>query len=42
MAYGVRSARTVLETIAQYVHEQRLTQRRVELEEIFAPSTMDL
>jgi 4,5-dihydroxyphthalate decarboxylase len=42
MAYGVRSARTVLETIAQFVHEQGLTQRRVELEEIFAPSTMDL
>ena len=42
MAYGVKSARTVLETIAQYVHEQGLTQRRVGLEEIFAPSTMDL
>jgi 4,5-dihydroxyphthalate decarboxylase len=42
MAYGVRSARKVLETIAQYVHEQGLTERRVGLEEIFAPSTMDL
>jgi 4,5-dihydroxyphthalate decarboxylase len=38
----VKSARAVLETIAQYVHEQRLTQRRVGLEEIFAPSTMDI
>ena len=42
MAYGVRAARPVLETITQYVHEQGLTQRRVGLEEIFAPSTMDL
>jgi 4,5-dihydroxyphthalate decarboxylase len=42
MAYGVKSARTVLETIARYVHEQGLTQRRVGREEIFAPSTMDV
>jgi len=42
MAYGVRAARPVLETIAQHVHEQGLTARRVGLEEIFAPSTMDL
>ena len=42
MAYGVKSARKVLETIAAYVHEQGLTPRRVGLEEIFAPSTLDL
>jgi 4,5-dihydroxyphthalate decarboxylase len=42
MAYGIKAARPVLETIAQYVHEQGLTDRRVELDEIFAPSTMDL
>jgi 4,5-dihydroxyphthalate decarboxylase len=42
MAYGVNSTRKVLETIAQYVHEQGLTSRRVGLEELFAPSTMDL
>jgi 4,5-dihydroxyphthalate decarboxylase len=42
MPYGVKACRTVLETIAQYVHEQGLTDRRVNLEEIFAPSTMDL
>jgi len=42
MAYGVKAARPVLETIAQYVHEQGLTGRRVALEELFAPSTMDL
>jgi hypothetical protein len=32
----------VLETITQYVHEQGLTARQVALEEMFAPSTMDL
>jgi 4,5-dihydroxyphthalate decarboxylase len=42
MAYGVKAARPVLETITQYVHEQGLTARRVGLEELFAPSTMDL
>ena len=42
MAYGVKAARNVLETIAQYVHEQGLTARRVGLEELFAPSTMDI
>jgi len=42
MAYGVKAARPVLETIAQYVHEQGLTERRVALEEIFAASTLDL
>jgi 4,5-dihydroxyphthalate decarboxylase len=42
MPYGVKAARPVLETIAQYVHEQGLAARRVALDEIFAPSTMDL
>jgi 4,5-dihydroxyphthalate decarboxylase len=42
LAYGVKASRTVLETITQYVHEQGLCARRVTLEEIFAPSTMDL
>jgi 4,5-dihydroxyphthalate decarboxylase len=42
MPYGMRAARPVLETIAQYVHEQGLTDRCVGLEELFAPSTMDL
>jgi len=32
----------VLETIAQYVHEQGLTARPVKIEELFAPNTMDL
>ncbi len=42
MVYGVKSNLKVLETITQYVHEQGLTARRVALEEMFAPSTMDL
>ncbi|MFL5093981.1 MAG: hypothetical protein ACJ8ES_01625, partial [Xanthobacteraceae bacterium] len=42
MADGVKAARPVLETIAQYVHEQGLSERRVAVEEIFAPSTLDL
>jgi len=42
LAYGFKASRTVLETIAQYVHEQGLSARRVQLEEIFAPSTLDV
>ena len=42
MPYGVKAARPVLETITQYVHEQGLCERRVGLEEIFAPNTLDL
>jgi 4,5-dihydroxyphthalate decarboxylase len=42
MAYGVTGSRKVLETVTQYVHEQGLTSRRVALDEMFTPSTMDL
>ncbi len=42
MAYGVKANRRVLETIVQYVHEQGLTARRVGLDEIFAPQTLDI
>ena len=42
MAYGVKANRKVLETITQYVHEQGLSARRVALEEIFVPSTVDV
>jgi 4,5-dihydroxyphthalate decarboxylase len=42
MAYGVKSSRKVLETITQYVHEQGLSPRRVGLQELFAPATLDL
>lgn len=40
--YGLKSSRKVVETIAQYVHEQGLTQRAVALEEVFAPQAMEL
>jgi 4,5-dihydroxyphthalate decarboxylase len=39
--HGVKANRLVLETAAQYSHEQGLTQRRVKMEEIFAPSAME-
>jgi 4,5-dihydroxyphthalate decarboxylase len=40
--YGVVANRSVLETITQYSHEQGLTPRQLTLEEIFAPSTLEL
>ena len=40
--YGIQANRTVLETIAEYSHEQGLTPRVVGIDEVFAPSTMDL
>ena len=42
MAYGVTATRKVLETIADYVHAQGLTDHRVMIEELFAPATLDL
>ena len=42
MAYGLKATRVVVETIAEYLHEQGLTLRIVRPEEIFAPSTLDL
>jgi 4,5-dihydroxyphthalate decarboxylase len=40
--YGIKANLRVLETIAEYSHEQGLTPRVVKLDEVFAPSTMDL
>jgi 4,5-dihydroxyphthalate decarboxylase len=42
MPYGLKAARHVLETVTQYVHEQGLCDRRVELAEIFAPNTLEV
>jgi 4,5-dihydroxyphthalate decarboxylase len=42
MAYGVKATHKVLETITDYVHAQGLADRRVKVEELFAPATMDL
>jgi 4,5-dihydroxyphthalate decarboxylase len=40
--YGVRSNQKVLDTVAQYSFEQGLTPRVMRMDEIFAPSTLDL
>jgi 4,5-dihydroxyphthalate decarboxylase len=40
--YGVKSNKKVLETVAEYSHEQGLTPRVMQMEEIFAASTLDL
>ncbi len=42
LAYGIRAARPVLETIARYLYEQGLTERLVRIEDVFAKSTLDL
>ena len=39
--HGIKANRTTLETAAQYSHEQGLTERVVELEEVFAASAME-
>ncbi len=41
MAYGIKASRRELETIADWVFEQGLCPRRVSLDEVFAPSTLD-
>ena len=40
--YGVKSNQKVLETVAEYSYEQGLTPRLMHMDEIFAPSTLDL
>jgi 4,5-dihydroxyphthalate decarboxylase len=40
--YGVVANRSVLETIAQYSHEQGLTPRTLSLGEVFPPNTLSL
>ena len=40
--YGVKSNQTTLETLAAYSAEQSLTPARVDLSDVFAPSTLDL
>jgi 4,5-dihydroxyphthalate decarboxylase len=41
-AYGMKASRHVIETISQYVFEQGLTDRKVGVEELFAPSTLEI
>ena len=40
--YGVAANRPMLETIIEYSHEQGLTPKKLKLEELFAPSTLDI
>jgi 4,5-dihydroxyphthalate decarboxylase len=40
--YGVAANRPMLETLINYSHEQGLTKKRLAIEELFAPSTLDL
>lgn len=39
--YGVKRNRMVLETACQYAFEQGLTERQVEVDELFVPATLD-
>ncbi|HXQ52640.1 MAG TPA: hypothetical protein VN802_16205 [Stellaceae bacterium] len=41
LRHGIKANRNILETAAQYSHEQGLTPRLMKLDEIFAPSVMD-
>ena len=40
--YGIKANRPMLQTIIDYSHEQGLTPRRLEIEELFAASTLEL
>jgi 4,5-dihydroxyphthalate decarboxylase len=40
--YGVKANRKELELVMRYTHEQGLAKRRVRVEEIFHPSTLEL
>ena len=41
-AYGMKASRPVVERVAQYLHEQGLTEQLVDIDEVFARSTLDL
>ena len=40
--YGAEENRHDIEALCQYLHEQGLTDRKVALEELFVPATMDM
>ncbi|HWO40427.1 MAG TPA: ABC transporter substrate-binding protein [Candidatus Eisenbacteria bacterium] len=40
--YGIRANRAMLDTITEYSREQGLTSRKIQIEELFAESTLDL
>jgi 4,5-dihydroxyphthalate decarboxylase len=41
-SYGIKANRPMLQTIIDFSHEQGLTREKLKLEELFAPSTLDL
>jgi 4,5-dihydroxyphthalate decarboxylase len=40
--YGVKANRKMIETLIDFSHEQGLTEKKMTVEELFAPSTLDL
>jgi 4,5-dihydroxyphthalate decarboxylase len=40
--YGVPENRREIAALAQYAHEQGLLERKVSIEELFAPATFDM
>ena len=40
--YGIEANRKELELVTRYTHEQGLAKRRVGVEELFHPSTLEL
>ena len=40
--YGIKANRVMLETIIAYSHEQGLTPRKMQIEELFAKETLAL
>ena len=40
--YGIKENRPMLETLIEYSHEQGLTPQKNKIEDLFAPSTLDL
>jgi 4,5-dihydroxyphthalate decarboxylase len=40
--YGMKNSKLVLQTIASYIYEQGLSQRPIQIEDIFAASTLEL
>ena len=40
--FGIKANAAMLDTIIGYSHEQGLTPRKMKVEELFAPETLDL
>ena len=40
--YGVEANRKALETLFQYSHEQRFAKKKLKVEDLFHPSTLNL